>query len=78
MSHPVHNLGKYSLFENLEYGLGLFVDTESPHGKVKRHTGEGSGYSVAAFHFPRLAGSSTTIAALANRDKHDYGLVLVY
>lgn len=78
MSHPIHNLGKYPLFGNLGYGLGLFVDTESPHGKVKGHTGEGPGYSVAAFHFPRLAGSSTTISALVNRDKHDYGLALVY
>jgi D-alanyl-D-alanine carboxypeptidase len=78
MSHPVHNLGKYSLFENLAYGLGLFIDTKSPHGKVKGHTGEEPGYSAAVFHFPRLAGSSTTIAALANRDKHDYGLALVY
>ncbi|MBW4518308.1 MAG: beta-lactamase family protein [Scytolyngbya sp. HA4215-MV1] len=78
MSHPIHNLGKYPLFENLGYGLGLFVDTESPHGKVKGHTGEGPGYSVAAFHFPKLASSSTTIAALVNQDKHDYGAALVY
>ena len=77
MSRPIHRLGKYPLFE-LGYGLGLFVDIESPHGKVTGHTGEGPGYSVAAFHFPRLAGSSTTIAALVNRDKHDYGLALVY
>ena len=77
MSRPIHNLGKYPLFENLGYRMGLFVDT-SPHGKVKGHTGEGPGYSAAAFHFPRLAGSSTTIAALVNRDQHDYGLTLVY
>ena len=77
MSHPIHKLGKYPLFE-LGYGLGLFVDTESLYGKVKGHTGEGPGYSVAAFYFPRLAGSSTAIAALVNRDKHDYGLALVY
>lgn len=78
MSHPIHNLGKFPLFKNLEYGLGLFLDTESPHGKVAGHTGEGPGYSAAAFHFPALAGSSTTIVALTNRDKHDYGLILVY
>jgi D-alanyl-D-alanine carboxypeptidase len=78
MSYPNHNLGKYPLFENLGYGLGLFVDTESPYGKVTGHTGEGPGYSVAAFHFPRLTDSSTTIAVLINRDKHDYGLSLVY
>lgn len=78
MSHPVYNLGKYPLFENLGYGLGLFIDTQSPYGMAKGHTGEGPGYSAAAFHFSRLAGSSTTIAALTNRDKHDYGLALVY
>lgn len=78
MSHPIYSLGKYPLFENLGYGLGLFVDTESPYGKVKEHTGEGPGYSVAAFHFPKLADSSMTIAALVNRDKPDYGLALVY
>lgn len=78
MSYPIYNLGKYPLFQNLGYGLGLFIDTESPHGKVKGHTGEGPGYSVAAFHFPRLADSNTTIVALVNRDKHDYGLALVY
>lgn len=78
MSHPIYSLGKYPLFEDLGYGLGLFVDTESPYGKVRGHTGEGPGYSVAAFHFSSLAGAKTTIAALVNRDKHDYGLALVY
>lgn len=77
MSRPIYTLGKYPLFENLGYGLGLFVDAESPHGEVKGHTGEGPGYSVAAFHFPQLA-SCTTIAALVNRDKPDYALALVY
>lgn len=78
MTHPIYSLGKYPLFKDLAYGLGLFIDTESPYGKVKGHTGEGPGYSVAAFHFPKLAGSNTTIVALANRDKHDYALTLVY
>lgn len=78
MSLPIYNLGKYPLFDNLGYGLGLFLDTESPYGKISGHTGEGPGYSVAAFHFPKLAGSRTTIAALVNRDKHDYGLTLLY
>jgi D-alanyl-D-alanine carboxypeptidase len=78
MSHHIHNLGRYPLFENLGYGLGLFVDTESAYGQVRGHTGEGPGYSVAAFHFPKLAGFSTTMTALVNRDKHDYGLALVY
>ncbi|MBD2100392.1 serine hydrolase [Leptolyngbya sp. FACHB-261] len=78
MSHPNYSLGKFPLFGNLGYGLGLFIDTESPYGKVTGHTGEGPGYSAAAFHFSRLAGFSTTITALVNRDKHDYGLALVY
>jgi D-alanyl-D-alanine carboxypeptidase len=78
MLYPVHILGKFPLFEKLAYGLGLFIDLESHHGMVAGHTGEGLGYSVAAFHFSDLAGSRITIAAIANQDRHDYGLVLVY
>jgi D-alanyl-D-alanine carboxypeptidase len=78
MLYPVHILGKYPRFEKLAYGLGLFIDLESPHGLVAGHTGEGPGYSVAAFHFPNLGGSRMTIAAITNQDRHDYGLVLVY
>ncbi|WNZ25432.1 beta-lactamase family protein [Leptolyngbya sp. NK1-12] len=78
MLYPVHILGKYPRFEKLAYGLGLFIDLESPHGLVAGHTGEGPGYSVAAFHFPNLGGSQMTIAAITNQDRHDYGLVLVY
>jgi D-alanyl-D-alanine carboxypeptidase len=78
MSLPIYNLGRFPLFENLGYGLGLFLDTESFYGKVRGHTGEGLGYSIAVFHFPKLAGSRTTITALVNQDKHDYGLALVY
>lgn len=78
MTSPIHTLGKYPLFENLGYGLGLFVDTGSPYGEVAGHTGEGPGYSAAAFHFPNLAGARTTIVALANRDRCDLGLALVY
>ena len=78
MRSPVHVLGKYPLFEKLAYGLGLFINLNSPNGTVVGHTGEGLGYSVAAFHFPNLAGAQTTIAAFTNRDKSDHGLVLVY
>ena len=78
MLYPAYILGKYPLFEKLAYGLGLFIDLESPHGIVTGHTGEGPGYSVAAFHFPNLVGSRITIAAIANQDRHDYGLMLVY
>lgn len=78
MLYPTHVLGKYPLFEKLAYGLGLFIDLESPHGIVAGHTGEGPGYSVAAFHFPNLVGSRITIAAIANQDQHNYGLGLVY
>ncbi|MBD1847562.1 beta-lactamase family protein [Cyanobacteria bacterium FACHB-63] len=78
MLDPVHILGKYPLFEKLAYGLGLFIDLESPYGLVAGHTGEGPGYSVAAFHFPNLVGSRITIAAIVNQDRQDYGLVLVH
>jgi D-alanyl-D-alanine carboxypeptidase len=78
MLYPAHILGKYPLFEKLAYGLGIFIDLESPYGIAVGHTGEGLGYSVAAFHFPNLVGSQLTIAALANQDRPDYGLVLVY
>ncbi len=32
----------------------------------------------AAFHFPSLAGSRMTLVALANRERHDFGLQLVF
>lgn len=78
MLSPAHVLGKYPLFEKLAYGLGLFIDLESPHGRISGHTGEGPGYSVAAFHFPNLVGSRITIAAITNQDKPDHGLMMVY
>ncbi|MBD2778304.1 serine hydrolase [Iningainema tapete] len=77
MLTPVHLLGKHSLFQLLGYGLGLFLDVESPYRMVGGHTGEGPGYSVAAFHFPKLADSRVTVVAFVNRDQHDSGLVLV-
>jgi D-alanyl-D-alanine carboxypeptidase len=78
MLSPVHLLGKHPLIGLLGYGLGLFLDLQSPYGKVGGHTGEGPGYSVAAFHFPNFKGLSITLVALVNRDQHDYGLRLVY
>lgn len=78
MLSPAHVLGKYPLFKKLAYGLGLFMDLESPHGRISGHTGEGPGYSVAAFHFPNLVGSRITIAAITNQDKPDHGLMMVY
>jgi D-alanyl-D-alanine carboxypeptidase len=78
MLYPAHVLKKYPLFEKLACGLGLFIDLESPYGTVAGHSGEGPGYSVAAFHFPHLVGSRITIAAITNQDRHDYALVLVY
>lgn len=54
------------------------IDLESPHGIVAGHGGGGPGYSVAAFYFPNLVGSRIAIAAIANQDRHDYGLVLVH
>lgn len=78
MTHPMHIVGKHPPFEEAAYGLGLMIDTASPYGNVWGHAGGGPGYSTAAFHFPRLAGSATTITALVNRDRGGYGTDLVY
>ncbi len=75
---PAHILGKHPLFKLLGYGMGLCVDVNSPHGVVGGHVGEGPGYSVASFRFSSLAGSRVTLVALANRDRHDLGLQLVF
>lgn len=78
MTCPVYNLGQYPPFTQLGYGLGVFVDPASPYGAIAGHMGEGPGYSVAAFHFPNLLGSATTITALVNRDRPALGLALVF
>jgi D-alanyl-D-alanine carboxypeptidase len=78
MTQPAHIVGKHPPFEEAAYGLGLMIDTASPYGPVWGHAGGGPGYSIAAFHFPRLAGSATTITALVNRDRGGYGTELVY
>ncbi len=78
MRQPVHEVGQHPPFKKLGYGLGLFVDSASPYGATFGHTGEGPGYSAAAFHFFDLAGAHTTIAALANQDQPNFGLKLVY
>lgn len=75
---PVHILGKHSLLSLLGYGMGLFLGLDSPYGRVGGHVGEGPGYSVAAFHFFSLAGSRVTVVALANRERQDFGLQLVF
>ncbi|GAP96291.1 serine hydrolase domain-containing protein [Leptolyngbya sp. NIES-2104] len=75
MRSPIHIFGKFPMFEQFAYGLGLFLDVEP---NISGHTGEGPGYSVAAFHFPDLVGHQTTIVAMANRDKSDFGLIMVY
>lgn len=75
---PAYILGKHRLFGRLGCGMGLFVDTASPYGVVAGHTGEGPGYSTAAFHFSSLAGCRVTLVALANRDQHELGLQLVF
>lgn len=75
---PVHIFGKHPLLSLLGYGMGLFLSVDSPYGTAGGHVGEGPGYSVAAFHFPSLAGSRMTLVALANRDRHDFGLQLVF
>ena len=78
MLSPIHVFGKHPLFEKLASGLGLFVDLESPYGRIGGHTGEGPGYSVAAFHFPNLCRSRITISAVSNQDRVDQGLMMVY
>lgn len=75
---PVHILGKHPLLSLLGYGMGLFLGVNSPYGTIGGHVGEGPGYSVAAFHFPSLAGNRVTLVALANRQQHDFGLQLVF
>lgn len=78
MLDPVYILGAHPLFVRLGYALGLFVDVASPYERVGGHTGEGPGYSTAAFHFSSLAGYPVTLVAFANRDRHDLGLQLVF
>ncbi|MBW4663627.1 MAG: beta-lactamase family protein [Chroococcus sp. CMT-3BRIN-NPC107] len=75
---PVHILGKHSLLSLLGYGMGLFLGLDSPYGTVGGHVGEGSGYSVAAFHFSSLVESRVTLVALANRERQDFGLQLMF
>jgi len=68
----------YPRFRQPAYGLGTMLDPALPHGLVAGHAGSGPGYSTAAFHFPRLAGQSITIAALLNRDRDDAAARLVF
>lgn len=78
MTQPVHHLGPHSPLHNVGCGLGLFMDTASPYGRVAGHNGGGPGYSIAAFHFSALAGRPTTIAAATNREGDNVGLDVVY
>ncbi len=78
MAQPVHSLGPHPPLTNVGCGLGLFMDTDSPYGRVAGHNGGGPGYSIAAFHFSALAGRPTTIAAATNRDGDNVGLEVAY
>lgn len=78
MAQPVHSLGPHSPLQNVGCGLGLFMDTDSPHGKVAGHSGGGPGYSIAAFHFSALAGRPTTIAAATNQEGNNVGVDVAY
>ena len=60
------------------YGLGPMVDLGSPYGRVAGHAGGGPGYSVAAFHFPDVAGRRLTSVAVANRDGPDLGIQIAF
>lgn len=78
MLDPVYILGAHPLFIRVGYALGLFVDVASPYGTVGGHTGEGPGYSAAAFNFSSVRESRLTLVALINRDRHDFGLQLIF
>ena len=78
MAQPMHSLGPHPPLQNVGCGLGLFVDTAAPYGRVSGHNGGGPGYSIAAFHFSALAGRPTTIAAATNREGDNVGLDVVY
>jgi D-alanyl-D-alanine carboxypeptidase len=54
------------------YGLGLMIDTASPHGLCLGHTGQGPESVSAAYHFPELT-PPLTVAAFAPTD--DQGVV---
>jgi D-alanyl-D-alanine carboxypeptidase len=54
------------------YGLGLMIDTASPHGLCLGHTGQGPASVSAAYHFPELT-PPLTVAAFAPTD--DQGVV---
>jgi D-alanyl-D-alanine carboxypeptidase len=65
-------------FRQPAYGLGVMLDPGSPHGLIAGHAGGGPGHSAAAFHFAALGGQPTTIVALANRDRDDVALRIVF
>lgn len=78
MLAPTPVPGGHPLFRQTAYGLGVMLDPRSPHGLVAGHGGEGPGYSAAALHFPDVSGRRVTGVALANRDRHDLGLRIVF
>lgn len=66
VSHP--------LFRRPAYGLGLMIDSASPHGVAAGHGGGGPGYAAGALHFTDVDGRPAVSVALANRDHPDLGL----
>jgi D-alanyl-D-alanine carboxypeptidase len=69
---------EHPLFARPAYGLGLMIDLASPFGLVAGHAGGGPGYSTAAFTFPNVGGRRVTAVALANDDRSDLALQLVF
>lgn len=67
--------GSFPPFTQPSYGLGLMIDQASPFGRAIGHSGDGPGFSCAAFRFTDL---ETTIVALANSDAKDFGAHLVF
>jgi D-alanyl-D-alanine carboxypeptidase len=73
MMTPTLVPGSHPFFRQAAYGLGVMIDTESPHGYAAGHGGGGPGYSIGAFSFENAGGARATTVALVNCDEGDVG-----
>ncbi|HUG13555.1 MAG TPA: serine hydrolase domain-containing protein [Thermomicrobiales bacterium] len=78
MLKPVLLPFSHPQFRKPAYGLGVMIDTGSPHGLVFGHGGGGPGYALGALHFRNVAGRRVTSVAFTNRDGADITFELVY
>ena len=78
MLDPLPVALRHPLFVQPAYGLGLMLDTGSPHGLVAGHGGGGPGYSAGLLHLSNIRGRRVTAAALVNRDVDELGLRLAW